>query len=374
MNNAVTRVGAGFWDPLFDWRHTVDVNLWGVIHGVRAFVPEMIASGNPGCLINMGSKQGITNPPGNTVYNLTKAALKSYTESLQHELRNGDNPALTAHLVIPGWTTTGKREHKPGAWLPEQIVDEMLPRIEAGDFYIVCPDGEVTREMDRTRILWSAGDVAENRPALSRWHGDYDDAFKAFDSGLSRCGIEDDFRGPCAAGQQIIECLNAVLEFARFDPVERAKRARRHGRQRRAEVGHGIGIGTDKSDFLQRHTSGVEAVYAITEPDMHDNRSRSRRADGCSPGVFVADRVNHHVGETRVQCPVRRRIDNPNETLRRRCPASEFIGFRNRDVAASKSAERQRRAEPDRPRSHHHGARFRQWPCGVSVGERNPMP
>lgn len=181
MNNAVTRVGAGFWDPLFDWRHTVDVNLWGVIHGVRAFVPEMIASGNPGCLINMGSKQGITNPPGNTVYNLTKAALKSYTESLQHELRNGDNPALTAHLVIPGWTTTGKREHKPGAWLPEQIVDEMLPRIEAGDFYIVCPDGEVTREMDRTRILWSAGDVAENRPALSRWHGDYDDAFKAFD-------------------------------------------------------------------------------------------------------------------------------------------------------------------------------------------------
>jgi len=181
MNNAVTRVGPGFWDDLADWRRTVDVNLWGVIHGVRAFVPAMIASGQPGYVINMGSKQGITNPPGNTVYNLTKVAIKSYTESLQHELRKGGNPAVSAHLVIPGWTTTGHREHKPGAWLPEQIVDEMIPRIENGDFYIVCPDDEVTRDMDRARILWSAGDVTENRPALSRWHGDYDDAFKAFD-------------------------------------------------------------------------------------------------------------------------------------------------------------------------------------------------
>jgi len=181
MNNAVTRVGPGFWDDLADWRRTVDVNLWGVIHGVRAFLPAMIASGRPGHVINMGSKQGITNPPGNTVYNLTKAAIKSYTESLQHELRTGENPAVTAHLVIPGWTTTGHREHKPGAWLPVQIVDEMMPRIENGDFYIVCPDGEVTRDMDRARILWSAGDVAENRPALSRWHGSYDDAFKAFE-------------------------------------------------------------------------------------------------------------------------------------------------------------------------------------------------
>lgn len=181
MNNAVTRVGAGFWDDLADWRRAVDVNLWGVINGVRTFVPDMIASGKPGTIINMGSKQGITNPPGNSVYNMTKAALKSFTESLQHELRTGTNPNVTAHLVIPGWTTTGKREHKPGAWLPEQVVDEMLPRIAKGDFYIVCPDGEVSRDMDRARILWSAGDISENRPPLSRWHGGYNDAFKDFE-------------------------------------------------------------------------------------------------------------------------------------------------------------------------------------------------
>ncbi|MBO6948904.1 MAG: SDR family NAD(P)-dependent oxidoreductase [Rhodospirillales bacterium] len=181
MNNAVTRVGAGFWDDLKDWQRAVDVNLWGVVHGVRAFAPDMIASGKPGHIINMGSKQGITNPPGNTVYNLTKAAIKSFTESLQHHLRTGDNPELTAHLVIPGWTTGGHREHKPGAWLPEQVIDEILPRIENGDFYIVCPDGEVTRDMDRTRILWSAHDITDNRPPLSRWHGGYDEQFKNFD-------------------------------------------------------------------------------------------------------------------------------------------------------------------------------------------------
>ncbi|PIQ96778.1 MAG: hypothetical protein COV67_07705 [Nitrospinae bacterium CG11_big_fil_rev_8_21_14_0_20_56_8] len=141
----------------------------------------MIASGKAGYVINMGSKQGITNPPGNSVYNMTKAAVKSFTESLQHELRTGANPNVTAHLVIPGWTTTGKREHKPGAWLPAQVVDEMLPRIANGDFYIVCPDGEVNRDMDRARILWSAGDITENRPALSRWHGGFGDAFKDFE-------------------------------------------------------------------------------------------------------------------------------------------------------------------------------------------------
>jgi len=180
MNNAVTRVGAGFWDDMADWRRAVDVNLWGVIHGVRAFVPAMIERGRPGVVINVGSKQGITNPPGNTVYNLTKAAIKSYTESLAHELRNTDGARISAHLLIPGWTTTRNRPHQQGAWLPEQVVGEMIGAIERGDFYIVCPDDEVTPAEDRRRILWSTGDIVDNRPPLSRWHGGYNDAFDAF--------------------------------------------------------------------------------------------------------------------------------------------------------------------------------------------------
>ena len=187
MNNAVTRLGGDIWGDIGDWRRAVEVNLWGVIEGVRAFVPGMIARGTPAAVVNVGSKQGITNPPGNPVYNLTKAAVKSYTESLQHALRNtpgvrtGGGAHVTAHLLIPGWTTTGKKEHKPGAWLPEQVADRMIAGIARNDFYILCPDNEVTPEMDRKRILWSAGDIVENRPPLSRWHGGYGDAFENFE-------------------------------------------------------------------------------------------------------------------------------------------------------------------------------------------------
>jgi NAD(P)-dependent dehydrogenase (short-subunit alcohol dehydrogenase family) len=159
----------------------MDVNLWGPIHGVRAFLPAMLASTEAGVIVNVGSKQGITNPPGHPVYNMTKAALEAYTEALEHELRSSPDNAgrrVTAHLLIPGWTTTGTQEHKPGAWLPEQVVDAMLSGIARGDFYIICPDGEVTAEMDKKRILWAAGDMTENRPPLSRWHPDYADVAK----------------------------------------------------------------------------------------------------------------------------------------------------------------------------------------------------
>jgi NAD(P)-dependent dehydrogenase (short-subunit alcohol dehydrogenase family) len=180
-NNAATRIGRGHGAPLADWRRAMDVNLWGPVLCVRAFLSAMLASKEPGVIVNVGSKQGITNPPGHPVYNMTKAALKSYTEGLEHELRsNSDNAGrrVTAHLLIPGWTTTGTHEHKPGAWLPEQVVDTMLSGIARGDFYIICPDGEVTAEMDKKRILWAAGDMTENRPPLSRWHPDYAESAK----------------------------------------------------------------------------------------------------------------------------------------------------------------------------------------------------
>jgi NAD(P)-dependent dehydrogenase (short-subunit alcohol dehydrogenase family) len=176
-NNAVTRVGRGHDASVTEWRHAMDVNLFGPIYGARAFVPDMLASEECGVIVNVGSKQGITNPPGHPIYNITKSALKTYTEALEHELRsNPENKArgrVTAHLLIPGFTTTGTQDHKPGAWLPEQVVEAMLVGLANGDFYIVCPDGEVTVEMDRRRILWAAGDIVENRPPLSRWHPDY---------------------------------------------------------------------------------------------------------------------------------------------------------------------------------------------------------
>lgn len=180
MNNAVSRIGGGITAPRADWRTAMAVNFWGVVNGVDAFLETMAAQTKPSMIVNVGSKQGITNPPGNTAYNITKAAVRTYTEALQHDLRRREGCAVTAHLLIPGWTTTGEREHKPGAWLPEQVIDELVPRLARGDFYIVCPDDEVSPAMDRARIAWAAGDITENRPALSRWHGGYDEEFESF--------------------------------------------------------------------------------------------------------------------------------------------------------------------------------------------------
>jgi hypothetical protein len=59
----------------------------------------------------------------------------------------------------------------------------MMKRLSAGDFYILCPDNDVARPIDERRILWAAGDIVENRPALSRWHPDYAAAFASFMEG-----------------------------------------------------------------------------------------------------------------------------------------------------------------------------------------------
>jgi len=183
MNNAVTRTGGGVWGKPEDWHKALAVNFWGVLNGVNAFVPRMVERGESAMVVNCGSKQGITNPPGNAAYNVTKSAVKTYSEALQHELRNTDGCRVSAHLLVPGWTATGDRPKADGAWTPDQVVERMEASLRAGDFYIVCPDNEVTPEMDRDRILWAAGDITENRPPLSRWHPDWKDAFEAFRPG-----------------------------------------------------------------------------------------------------------------------------------------------------------------------------------------------
>jgi NAD(P)-dependent dehydrogenase (short-subunit alcohol dehydrogenase family) len=186
MNNAGAGGNPGQpWEGLDGWRGLLDINLWGAVNGVQAFAPAMLAQSGAAMIVNTGSKQGITLPPGNSAYNVSKAALKAYTELLAHELRNAAGGRISAHLLIPGSTFTGPRSRsgapKPsGAWTPEQVADFMLDSLERGDFYILCPDNDVSRALDERRMAWMVGDIIENRPALSRWHPDYAAAFAAF--------------------------------------------------------------------------------------------------------------------------------------------------------------------------------------------------
>jgi len=185
MNNAGTAPGGGPWDHIDRWKRVLDVNLWGVIHGVQIFAPAMLAQKTAGAIVSTGSKQGITCPPGDTAYNVSKAGVKVLTEALAHSLRNEEGNRISAHLLIPGSTFTGmtargRSEKPPGAWTPDQVIDMLVEGMARGDFYILCPDNEVTREIDNRRIMWAAQDITQNRPPLSRWHADYKDAFAEF--------------------------------------------------------------------------------------------------------------------------------------------------------------------------------------------------
>lgn len=220
FNNAGTGVGGGVLADWSRWNHVLSINGFGPIHGTREFLPAILEQGTPAAIINTGSKQGITTPPGNLAYNISKGMVKQFTEGLAHELRtNTQNPNVSAHLLVPGWVNTmigiktarhlgtehkGSSEVNPaqGAWSPQQTVDWFLARLEENPkrwvvnslpcrsrkthrllffrFYLICPDNETTEEMDRKRVAWAAGDIVENRPALSRWHPDYAEKFKEY--------------------------------------------------------------------------------------------------------------------------------------------------------------------------------------------------
>ena len=184
MCNAGIQPGSDIFDSGGTWSRVLDVNLGGIVNMCQVLVPDMVAASRPGLVINTGSKQGITTPPGDPAYNVSKSGVRVFTEALAHHLRE-EGTELSVHLLIPGFVFTdltrrGRTEKPAGAWTPEQTAEFMLERLEEGDFYILCPDGEVTRDMDEKRMTWAMGDIVENRPPLSRWHKDWAAAFESF--------------------------------------------------------------------------------------------------------------------------------------------------------------------------------------------------
>jgi len=213
MNNAAMSIGGGAIEtPMKEFTKMMKVNLFGCIHACQSFIPTMKKKDQPGIIVNTGSKQGITCPPGNLTYNVTKAALKSWTEGLEHELmteRLSGDGKLTAAFLVPGWTNTSIKinelrdraklqnrkkfdmeaarsvctsESNPadGAWMPKQVIDYMLAKLSEGSFYIICPDNEVDIETDKLRMTWAMQDVTEDRPPLSRWHPEWKGEFEKY--------------------------------------------------------------------------------------------------------------------------------------------------------------------------------------------------
>ena len=110
-----------------------------------------------------------------SAYNISKAAVKVFTEQLAHELRQDPSSRIDVKLLVPGfvWTAlTGAEDaskQKPeGAYTPEQTVEYFMEKIKKGSFYVVCPDGETTEAHDKARMEWSMNDVLQDRLAGGR--------------------------------------------------------------------------------------------------------------------------------------------------------------------------------------------------------------
>jgi len=105
-NNAgVSPLGAVWENTLADWQWILGVNLWGVIHGVRAFVPGLLAQGE-GHVVNTASVAGLISPPGMGAYNVTKHAVVALSESLHHDLRLRGSP-VGVSVLCPAYVPTG---------------------------------------------------------------------------------------------------------------------------------------------------------------------------------------------------------------------------------------------------------------------------
>ena len=129
-NNAgVSPLGAAWEASVGDWQWILGVNLWGVIHGVRSFVPRLIQR-NEGHVVNTASVAGIINPPGSGAYNVTKHAVVALSESLYHDLRERGSK-VGVSVLCPAYVPTGiadSERNRPARFAPAEKSPETLAR------------------------------------------------------------------------------------------------------------------------------------------------------------------------------------------------------------------------------------------------------
>jgi NAD(P)-dependent dehydrogenase (short-subunit alcohol dehydrogenase family) len=105
-NNAGVGMGGISWEQsVEDWEWVLGVNLWGVIHGIRTFVPRMLESGAEGHIINTASVAGLISSPYMSIYQATKHAVVTVTESLKMELELAGGK-ISASVLCPGFVAT----------------------------------------------------------------------------------------------------------------------------------------------------------------------------------------------------------------------------------------------------------------------------
>lgn len=105
-NNAGVVKSARAWAlTLDDWNWVLGVDLWGVVHGIRAFVPRMLAHGDEGHVVNTASVAGLVPMPNLAAYAAAKSGVVSVSEALQLDLE-AEGAAVGVSVLCPGWVPT----------------------------------------------------------------------------------------------------------------------------------------------------------------------------------------------------------------------------------------------------------------------------
>jgi NAD(P)-dependent dehydrogenase (short-subunit alcohol dehydrogenase family) len=172
-NNAgVAVIGAVHEHSLADWQWVIGVNLWGVIHGVRAFVPRMLAGGDEGHIVNTASMAGLSTAPFMSVYDVTKHGVVALSESMFKEFEATGAP-IGVSVVCPGLINTSimrsSRNRPPelsdegkagpmaqafgqalgdrltGGYPPSEVADQVVRGIREKRFYVVPAQPEVRK-------------------------------------------------------------------------------------------------------------------------------------------------------------------------------------------------------------------------------------
>ena len=186
MGNAgIISMGTKPWEGRQELQNIMNINFMGVVNLCNVFIPSMLKHGEDGIVVNTASKQGITRPPGNYAYNLSKAGIVAYTEAISHAFLIEENCKLKSSLLIPAFVYTPMisafiSEKPDFAATAEETIDCFFKALKRDEFYILCPDNETNRKVDEKRIQWSVDDIIKSRPAMSRWHPDFKDEFENY--------------------------------------------------------------------------------------------------------------------------------------------------------------------------------------------------
>jgi NAD(P)-dependent dehydrogenase (short-subunit alcohol dehydrogenase family) len=134
FNNAGVGAGTSILESsLADWEWTMGVNLWGVIHGIRAFVPRMLEQDTEGHIVNTASMTGLISGPGLGIYKVTKHGVVTLSETLYHELALR-GAKVKASVLCPGFVNTrimDSARNRPARLQNDPAEEQLGPEIEA---------------------------------------------------------------------------------------------------------------------------------------------------------------------------------------------------------------------------------------------------